>query len=687
MSHQYLLELGMEEIPARFLLDLSNQLRDKVSQFLDAERISFETIQAYATPRRLAVLVSGLASKQADLEEKAKGPALRIAKDNEGNWTKAAIGFARGQGATVDDLYVETVKDEDYVFVDKHLKGSATQTILTQINDVLASLTFPVTMHWNSYEEEFIRPVHWIVSLLDETIIPFTFLHVDAGNESKGHRFLGHSVVIDSATNYEVLLEEQKVIVDFAKRQKLIEEQIQALATENNWQVPMNQDLLDEVTSIVEWPTAFFGTFSDDYLTMPDLILTTAMRDHQRYFYVLDQTTDELLPYFISVRNGNAEFIENVVKGNEKVLRARLEDGLFFYQADLNQSVDIFNEKLKTVKEHFKLGSLADKEERVAYLVKLIGDALGSQLQATTVAKTVEAAHIYKFDLMTQVVGEFPELQGKMGQIYAEKFGLDTDIAQAIGSQYLPTTSGGALPQTETGALLALADKLDTLVNYFAVDLIPTGSNDPYALRRQATGIVEIIANQNWSLNLLDIIKPFINKLPFSGEEDELLNKLADFIKARIQQYIERQGVEYDMIESVLESYHLDINRHIQFANGLQSLKNNAAENYRLMVEALSRVVNLGVKVESSTEPSLALAQTESEQDLIRLSLQANLNDSVEDLLNYYQSLIQPIDRYFENNLVNSPDDSIKTNRQATLKRLTHTILGLFDPRKLISKF
>ncbi|MGO4936837.1 glycine--tRNA ligase subunit beta [Fundicoccus sp. Sow4_H7] len=687
MNNQYLLELGMEEIPARFLIDLSEQLANKVANFLKEQRVEFENIQSFATPRRLALIISGLADKQADLEEKAKGPALRIAQDSEGNWTKAAMGFARGQGATVEDIYIENIKDEAYIFVDKHLSGESTESVLAQLPTVFSSLTFPVTMHWNAYEEEFIRPVHWIVSLYNETIIPFTFLHIEAGNQSFGHRFLGDSVVIDSVNHYEELLEKKFVIVDFAKRQELIKEQILQLANENNWNVPMNQDLLDEVTAIVEWPTAFAGAFNESYLTVPDLILTTAMRDHQRYFYVLDKENNDLLPYFISVRNGNAEFIGNVVKGNEKVLKARLEDGLFFYESDLNQSITAFNEKLQNVREHFKLGSLADKENRVSQMVQIVGQKLGKQVDDATISKTIESAKIYKFDLMTQIVGEFPELQGKMGHIYAEKFGVDPEIAQAIGSQYLPTTSGGQLPENKVGALLAVSDKLDTIINYFAVALIPTGSNDPYALRRQVTGIVEIISNEDWAIDLLDVINHVIAEAAFDGDNDELTTKLSDFIKARIHQYIERLGINYDMIEAVLASQHLNINRHIQAAKALFEFKNNDAENYRLMVEALTRVVNLGVKFQLNQEPLQNLSQTESESNLIELSQKADNYQSVSELIQYFQDLVQPIDLYFENNLVNAEDEAIKSNRQTTLKQLTNTILSVFDPRLLISKF
>uniref|UniRef100_UPI0026E92A5C glycine--tRNA ligase subunit beta n=1 Tax=Abiotrophia defectiva TaxID=46125 RepID=UPI0026E92A5C len=525
---EFLLEIGMEEIPARFLLDLSQQLEKRVADFLAEERLAFESLSAYATPRRLAVLVHGLVERSQDVSTKAKGPSLKIAKDAEGNWTKAALGFIKGQGASQEDVIVESIKGEDYIFVNKHLPGKAADQVLSGLNRVLEAMTFPVTMTWHDYETPFIRPVHWIVALLDQELVPLEFVGVKSDRISRGHRFLGHDVSLAKATDYVEALREQHVLVDFEERRANIRQQLADLASAQGWQVPVDEDLLEEVTAIVEWPTVFYGDFEDKYLSVPHCVLITAMRDHQRYFYALD-AKGELLPVFISVRNGNDQHLANVVKGNQKVLRARLEDALFFYQEDLKHDLNFFVDKLANVNEHFKLGTLADKQVRVGALIRQLQSDLN--LDQASYEAALRASQIYKFDLMTQVVGEFDELQGQIGEIYARHYGEETLVAQAIGTQYLPTTSGGALPNQDAGALLALADKLDTLFQYFKVGLIPTGSNDPYALRRTAMGIVEILLDRGWELDLLPVFKQLVEA---QEGDQELLKQLADFVWARV---------------------------------------------------------------------------------------------------------------------------------------------------------
>lgn len=681
MAKDYLLEVGMEEIPARFLLDLRDQLAQRASDFLKENRISFGEIKTFATPRRLALIISNLDEKQEDISEKAKGPALRIAQDQEGNWTKAAQGFARGQGVSVDDIYTESFKGEEYIFVDKFIPGQAIATILESFDQVLDSMTFPISMTWHDYSKSYIRPIHWIVSLLDDKVIPFNFINIEAGQESQGHRFLGQPVVIKDVASYQAALREEFVIVDFEERMSVIEQQINTIAQDNNWLVPIDSDLLEEVTAIVEWPTAFFGKFEEEYLQVPSNVLITAMKDHQRYFYAQNPETKALLPVFISVRNGNADHIENVIKGNKKVLRARLEDALFFYQEDKKENIDFYLNKLSNVKEHYKLGSLSDKQERVEKITQTLGQILG-QNQAGEIAS--QAAAIYKFDLMTAVVNEFDELQGQMGELYAREYGVQEEIAQAIGEQYLPSSAGGQLPQTEAGAILAVSDKLDTLLNYFSIDLIPTGSNDPYALRRQAMGIVEIINDRSWDLELATLIEAAmaINGMDQAGVASEL----DSFIKSRVHQLLERLDIDYDIIEAVLDGRSSNVKTIIDFAQELNQFKDKQAQNYRQMVESLSRVVNLGIKEEDSTEIDPTLAETESEKELIAY-IQEKLTEDADNKLELLANLSQPIDNYFENNMVNSDQADIKTNRLATIKAITDFVIELVDPRELISKF
>ena len=679
---EFLLEIGMEEIPARFLLDLSQQLEKRVADFLAEERLAYESLSAYATPRRLAVLVHGLAERSEDVSTKAKGPSLKIAKDAEGNWTKAALGFIKGQGASQEDVIVESIKGEDYIFVNKHLPGQAADQVLSGLNRVLEAMTFPVTMTWHDYEIPFIRPVHWIVALLDQELVPLEFVGVKSDRISRGHRFLGHDVTLAKATDYVEALREQHVLVDFEERRANIRQQLADLASAQGWQVPIDEDLLEEVTAIVEWPTVFYGDFEEKYLSVPHCVLITAMRDHQRYFYALD-AKGELLPVFISVRNGNDQHLANVVKGNQKVLRARLEDALFFYQEDLKHDLNFFVGKLANVNEHFKLGTLADKQVRVGALIsQLQGDL---NLDQASYEAALRASQIYKFDLMTQVVGEFDELQGQIGEIYARHYGEEALVAQAIGTQYLPTTSGGALPNQDASALLALADKLDTLFQYFKVGLIPTGSNDPYALRRTAMGIVEILLDRGWELDLLPVFKHLVEA--HEGDQ-ELLKQLSDFVWARVAVHLRNQSVDMDQIQGIGAAKHLEVGKANYVAHFLKTHKDKNPTAYKRFLEAITRVVNLGAKVQEEAQLNLDLAQTDSEAKLLEAAAKIDqYKISVDALYMYLDNLVPVIEAYFDDNKVNADDETIRANRLATLKVLTEAVLELFDSRLLINKF
>lgn len=675
MSNQYLLEIGLEEVPARFLLSLSEQLKTRLADYLTEQRIEFGAIHTYATPRRLAVIVDALADVQADVTEIAKGPAMKIAKDENGEWTKAALGFLRGQQATPEDSFVEEIKGVEYLHVNKFIKGQETVDILKNMPQVIKSMTFPVTMQWNEIETPFIRPIHWFVSLLNEEVVPFEYVGVQAGRTTRGHRFLGHEVAINHPASYTEQLKAEFVLADFNERQAIIKNQIESLAKEKNWIVPIDEELLEEVTSIVEWPTVFYGEFEEAYLKVPEQVLITAMKDHQRYFYALNQD-NQLLPIFISVRNGNSDHLENVVKGNKKVLRARLEDALFFYEEDLKQDLAFYLNKLESVNEHFKLGSLADKQNRVADFIPVIAEAV--QIDVKDQSTSVEAAKIYKYDLMTQTVGEFDELQGEIGYVYATHYGINEQVAVAIREQYLPKSSGGQLPTTDASKLLTLADKLDTLIHYFNVGLIPTGSNDPYALRRQAMGVVEILLSTDWKVDLLSILENH----PLVKDNPELLNHLIEFFNARMSVVLEREQMDFDIIQSVVASNGLNFKLMVETAKALQAKKASEPERYRAIVEAISRVVNLGSQAES-THTEMVLAQTSSEKTLITYVQSLGLGNVIDTL----QQLVTPIEQYFEENMVNDQDEQIKANRYATMGTLTQYVLDYLDPRVLISKF
>ncbi len=441
MSKQdLLLEIGLEEMPARFLNDSMVQLGEKLTGWLKEKNITHGEVKLFNTPRRLAVFVKDVAEKQDDIKEEAKGPAKKIALDADGNWTKAAIGFSKGQGADVKDLYIKEVKGTEYVFVQKFQAGQETKSLLPELSGLVTSLHFPKNMRWGNEDLRYIRPIKWIVALYGQDVIPFSITNVESGRTTQGHRFLGHEVSIELPSAYEEQLKEQHVIADPNARKQMIQSQLEAMAAENNWSIPVDEDLLDEVNHLVEYPTALYGSFESEFLSIPEEVLVTTMKEHQRYFPVKDKN-GELLPHFITVRNGNSHAIENVARGNEKVLRARLSDASFFYKEDQKLNIDANVKKLENIVFHEELGSLADKVRRVTS----IAEKLAGRLQADedTLKHVKRAAEISKFDLVTHMIYEFPELQGIMGEKYARMLGEDEAVAAAVNEHYMPRSAGG----------------------------------------------------------------------------------------------------------------------------------------------------------------------------------------------------------------------------------------------------
>ncbi|MFR8960512.1 MAG: glycine--tRNA ligase subunit beta, partial [Enterococcus faecalis] len=573
MAKDLLLEIGLEEMPAHVVTPSRIQLEEKVIKFLDEHHLDYETVQSFATPRRLAVKETAIPEKQADVEEEVKGPAKKIALDAEGNWSKAAQGFVRGQGVTTEDIVFKELNGVEYVYVTKFTKGQSAKEVLTKLNDVITSLTFPVTMHWANYDFEYIRPIHWIVALLDDEVIPFKVLDVTTGQTSRGHRFLGDDVTFQHANEYEAKLKEQFVVVQPNERKQMIVDQANALAAEKNWQLALDEELLEEVTNLVEYPTAFVGSFDEKYLSVPDEVLVTSMKEHQRYF---DVRNDQglLMPHFIAVRNGDNVHLENVIKGNEKVLIARLEDAEFFYNEDKKLTIEACVEKLKNVTFHEKIGSIYEKMQRVALIAQIIGRKVG--LSEDELEDLKRASEIYKFDLVTNMVGEFPELQGIMGEKYALLQGEKPAVATAIREHYLPTSSEGELPETAIGAVLALADKLDSVFSFFSVGMIPTGSNDPYALRRQTYGVIRIIEDKGWTFPLVQLQTEVDEAVNQDVEKyGVLLNEgqaeVVEFVKARLRQLLMTKNVRHDIIDAVVSAEQADLSKLFASANILKS--------------------------------------------------------------------------------------------------------------------
>ncbi|HAP5219813.1 TPA: glycine--tRNA ligase subunit beta [Enterococcus faecalis] len=694
MAKDLLLEIGLEEMPAHVVTPSRIQLEEKVIKFLDEHHLDYETVQSFATPRRLAVKVTAIPEKQADVEEEVKGPAKKIALDAEGNWSKAAQGFVRGQGVTTEDIVFKELNGVEYVYVTKFTKGQSAKEVLTKLNDVITSLTFPVTMHWANYDFEYIRPIHWIVALLDDEVIPFKVLDVTTGQTSRGHRFLGDDVTFQHANEYEAKLKEQFVVVQPNERKQMIVDQANALAAEKNWQLALDEELLEEVTNLVEYPTAFVGSFDEKYLSVPDEVLVTSMKEHQRYFEVRnDQVL--LMPHFIAVRNGDNVHLENVIKGNEKVLIARLEDAEFFYNEDKKLTIEACVEKLKNVTFHEKIGSIYEKMQRVALIAQIIGRKVG--LSEEELEDLKRASEIYKFDLVTNMVGEFPELQGIMGEKYALLQGEKPAVATAIREHYLPTSSEGELPETAIGAVLALADKLDSVFSFFSVGMIPTGSNDPYALRRQTYGVIRIIEDKGWTFPLVQLQTEVDEAVNQDVEKyGVLLNEgqaeVVEFVKARLRQLLMTKNVRHDIIDAVVSAEQADLSKLFASANILKSRFED--QDFKPSMEALTRVINLAKKgqellgdTEEGIDPSLFENKAEKElyqavNDLSEAFATRTIAENYEALVN-----LRPlIDAYFNETMVMVEDEKVKQNRLKQLMQIAKMALSIASLDLLIVK-
>ena len=688
MTKDYLFEIGTEEMPAHVVTRSVNQLADRTRKFLKENGLSFKDIKIFSTPRRLTILVEDLAEKQEDIDEVKKGPAKKIAQDADGNWTKAAQGFARGQGVSVDDIYFEELKGTEYAYVHIQKEGKKASDILLGMSDIIKAMTFPTKMRWDSNDFEFVRPIHWLVSLYGNDVIPVKILDITAGRKTEGHRFLGDSVVLANADDYEDALKNQFVIVDAKERKDMIVHQINDLVAKNNWQVKEDKNLLEEVTNLVEYPTVFAGSFDEKYLQIPDEVLITSMKDNQRYFEVYDED-GKLINYFIAVRNGNKDYLDNVISGNEKVLVARLDDAQFFYDEDRKYPLSHFVDKMKNVSFHDKIGSMAEKMERV----QIIGNYLAKRwnLDENVVSDFDRASELYKFDLVTQMVGEFAELQGVMGMHYARLAGENEEVAVAIKEHYMPATAEGPLPETTVGSLLSIADKLDTIITFFGAGMIPTSSNDPYALRRYAYGIVRILLNQKWSLPFNAVLPEIVDlingktpaKLPKAGEEDE---EIALFIRDRIKQYLQKNNFKYDIIDAVLASSQQDPSQILAAANVLQLHHDD--EEFKPVVESLTRIDNIlkKAKFNGQVEVNEDLFDDNSEKELFA-GVQ-NLQE-IEDLADLYQGFVQlqpVIDQYFETNMIMAKDENVKNNRLAQLSQVSEMADRLGDLSKLVIK-
>lgn len=679
MHKDILLEIGLEELPSRFVDSGQKQLEAKTAEWLEGKRISFDSIVSFSTPRRLAVLVKNAAGAQASLEKEMKGPAEKIAKDDAGNWSKAAIGFTKGHGKTVEDIYTKEIKGTSYIFVKKYIEGKQTQDLLPGLKEIITSIQFGKNMRWGSNSLRYGRPIRWLVALYGNEIIPFVLAGVSAGNTSEGHRFLGKSFTLDDPGDYEQALRDQFVIADPKKREQMILEGIRELEENENFHIPDDQELLDEVRNLVEYPTVFAGSFSENYLQLPAEVLITSMKEHQRYFPV-KSGSGELLPYFVGVRNGDDRELATVIRGNEKVLHARLSDARFFYDEDLKLSPDHFLAKLDRVVFQEKLGTYSDKIKRVVHITGQLSELL--ELNGETKEAAKRAAQIGKFDLTTNMVNEFTGLQGTIGEKYALYFGEEKAVARTISEQYLPKQAGGELPVTTAGAVVSIADKLDTIVGCVAVGLVPTGSQDPYGLRRQATGILRMLKENNWEVSLeqlLIITQNFYQTLDIEwNEEANLTSELDAFFRLRASYLLREANISQDVIGAVLANG-IGIFAHtFEKARVLSEKRND--ESFKHIQEALVRVLNLADKADDS-ELDPALFATGSERKLYEAYQQTQseykqkAGEFAEEKLLILGQLAEPIHAFFDHTMVMVEEDEIRKNRLGLL----HVIAELVE--------
>ncbi len=664
----FLLELGFEELPARFVEGALGQLSDSITKKLTQDRLNFGEVLHFSTPRRLAILIRDLQLEQEDLVDEIKGPPLNIAQDQEGNLTKAGQGFLRSQSVEASAITVKQFQGADYIYVRKEVPGQKTKTLLKPLlEDVIANLSFPKNMRWGDHDLRYARPLRWIIALLGTEVVSAQIGSITADKVSFGHRQLSSGPIrIDSPSEYLDALKDHYVMAEAAQRRSVTWEQIQDLAQKEGGKVQEDQGLLHEIVNLVEYPTAFCGRFAPEYLGLPAEVLITSMREHQRYFPLYD-ADNTLKSKFIGVRNGADNHLDNVIRGNEKVLEARLSDAKFFYDEDLQTSLSDNLEKLERVVFQEKLGSMGDKVRRIEQLATNLIEKFGYVDRETTVLRT---ALLAKCDLVSQMVYEFPELQGIMGEKYALAQGEEALVATGIREHYQPRFSGDTPPTTVEGTIVSLADKLDTLVGYFALGKIPTGSQDPFALRRQAQGVIQILLSGGYDVSLKTLIGGAAKGYSVVNLSEKNSKALVDFLLARLRVLLTDQGYAYDIIDAAMASKD---DRIPNLLGRVQALTKFRAEaSYEDVITGFERVVNLAAKAQGETlDPSVFTAADRTfHQALEDLATSCEGFLKKNDYLGILQSLadFRPlVDAFFSDVMIMDADLVVRANRLGLL--------------------
>ena len=682
----YLLEIGTEEIPAKFIPQALSQLKYLAEKKLKEQSLSFQTIKTWGTPRRLVLYIENLAEQSEDLKKEVRGPAKKVAFDKANQPTKAALGFAGAQGVEVEDLVVKETENGAYLFAVKIEKGKSAPEILIEIApQFIKELNFPKTMYWGENELAFARPIRWLVSLLDEQIIPLQIGNLYAGRITRGHRFLGEeNLVIKTPQVYQELLMENYVWVEQVSREKECWRQITQVAAKGK--VDPDPQLLSEITYLVEWPLAFRGNFAEEYLKLPEEVIVTVMREHQRYFPVRD-IDGNLLNYFIAVHNGNSDALNIIRAGNERVLKARLADARFFWDEDLKNNLTNYLPELEKVIFQEKLGSLAEKTQRVEKLTIQIAQKLAWEKEIA--AKAQRAAALSKADLVTNLVNEFPELQGIMGYYYALNSGEEEIVATAIREHYQPRFSGDQLPLSSLGALVSIADKLDTMAGCFLAGIEPSGSQDPYALRRQALGVCQILLVRQWKISLENLCELALANYGKTVDKKIELG-LKQFLRTRLKNLLSEEGYQFDLLEAVLADS--DCIPVIILAK-LKALNNvREKEVFKNLLMSFTRAHNLiknrkgglinSAYFENEAEEKLKSILDEVENKIVPLLAKGDFLGIIKELA----GVTQFIDDFFTAVLVMAEDEKVRENRLNLLSRYVALTRPLGDLSKIVHK-
>ncbi len=694
MARDLLFEIGIEEIPARFMEPALKQLRELTTAALQQAGLAYEDMQVYGTPRRIALLIKALAEVQPDSQAESKGPAVKAAYGPDGAPSKALLGFCRGQGIEPDQVLQKEIKGVQYVYAVKEVKGQPTAELLpAMLEEIVHKLYFPKPMRWGNQEMRFARPVRWLVLLFGNDVLPLEIAGVKAGRITRGHRFLGNGQAeIKEPAAYLLTLQNEYVIADQRLRREKIWAQIQAVAKVAGGMVKSDEDLLSELVYILEYPTALLGSFDAKYLDIPEELVVTPMREHQRYFPVYDASGTRLLPHFITVRNGNSEHLNIVQAGNEKVLAARLADAEFFWQEDCSHKLEDNLPRLEHIVFHEKLGTLAAKVQRIKTLAGHIAAKL--VYSEDDRRDTERAAVLMKCDLVSNAVYEFTELQGIMGEYYARHDAETPQVAQAIREHYLPRFTGDTLPQTKAGIALALADRLDSLVGFFGQGMVPTGSQDPYALRRAAIGVTQILLQNKLSLNLLWLCQKayaLYDGIEMVKDEAATMEAIAKFFCQRLENVLSEEGVAYDVINAMGSLPLVCPLYNYQKAHALADFKHDA--DFAQLMAAYGRAANLLKNTEAKADIDEKLFVEPAEGELYA-ALRAASSKLLAALAkrNYLAALrelaaVRPqLDAFFEAVLVMAEDEAVRANRLALLQMLVTMTSELGDLSALVNK-